>query len=465
MSKVRNVNFISWIKPLFFVSLIGPGLIGSAMPGQTPEKPVTLKQCIQSAIVHKASLQGARSEAMLAGLEKNEAMGKYLPQLTINYEYKYNPIIATQVIPTGQLLPDPTEEYRAIKFGMTWQQNVGITLWQPMLDFTIQSKLDESRINEQVKRAGYEVSEDDLKFDVLRSFSNIYLYQQQVDEAAVDTARTSASLGTISDKFEEGKILKPDLNKAILNHNNAKVAYRKAMSEVLKEKIFLSYLTGISLSELFEGSFDFAPLESSNLDRFTTRRATDSIARIRELTLKENLLNQQIRSERNKYVPQIGFEGFLGANQYSQTFDPFLANSWYGNSYLGLSLKMPLIPGESTSSKVKQLKEQTKITRYDREDLIDELKKDYLVAGADIARAKEDILMARANVELMTENFVIYRQRFEAGKIEAGDLNLQELDLQKETANLSKLRATLMTKQIEQLNAAGNLNPFLDLID
>ena len=433
-----------------------------SIPAWAREQPITLKQCIQSAIQNKASLQGARSEAMLAELQKNEAMGKYLPQLTLNYEYKYNPVIATQVIPTGQLMPDPTDEYRAIKFGMTWQQNAGITLYQPMLDFTIQSKLNESKINEQVKRAGYEVSEEDLKFDVLRSFANIYLYQQQVEEAVIDSARTFSSFYTIKVKFDEGKILKPDLNKAVLNHNNAKASYRKAMSEVLKEKLFLSYLTGISVTELFEGRFDFSPLASSSLDRYASGGATDSIAKIRELTLKENLLNQQIRSERNKYVPQVGLEGFLGANQYSQTFDPFLANSWYGNSYLGISLKMPLMPGESTSSKVKQLKEQTKITRSDKVELINQLKKDYLVAGADIAQAKEEILTARANIDLMSENFAIYRQRFEAGKIDAGDLNLQELDLQKETANLSKLKASLMIKQVEQLNAAGNLNRFLN---
>ncbi len=435
--------------------------ISLSIPAWAREKPITLKQCIQSAIEHKASLKSARSEAMLAEFETNEAMGKYLPQLTLNYEYKYNPVIATQVIPTGQLLPNPTEEYRAIKFGMTWQQNAGLTFYQPMLDFTIQSKLNESRINEQAKRAGYEVSEEDLKFDVLSSFANIYLYQQQVAEAVVDSARTFSSLSTIRVKFDEGKVLKPDLNKAILNHNNAKSACLKAMSEVLKEKLFLGYLSGIPLTDLFGGSFDFSPLSSSSLERYTSQRAIDSIAGIRELTFKEELLNQQIRSERNKYVPQIGFEGFLGANQYAQTFDPFLANSWYGNSYLGISVKMPLMPGESKSSKVKQLKEQTKITRSDKEELISRMKKDYLVAGAEIAQAKEEIAMALANVELMSENLTIYRERFDAGRIEAGDLNLQELDLQKESANLSKLKATLMTKQIEQLNAAGNLDHFL----
>lgn len=38
----------------------------------------------------------------------------------------------------------------------------------------------------------------------------------------------------------------------------------------------------------------------------------------------------------------------------------------------------------------------------------------------------------------MAENFAIYRERFDAGKIDASDLNLQELDLQKEKTGSSR---------------------------
>jgi len=440
-------------------------LIGFTIQAAAQEKTITLKQCITSAIQNKASLQSARSETMLAALEKNEAMGKYLPQLTLNYEYKYNPIIATQVIPTGQLQENPTDEYRPIKFGTNWQQNAGLTLYQPILDFTIQSKLNESRINEQVKRAGYEVSEEDLKYDVLRSYANLSLYIRQAEEAAVDSARTYRTLATIKAKFSEGTILKPDLNNAILNHNNAGSAWKKAASEVVKEKLFLAWLTGIPVNELFEGIFDFTPLTGPGLARFAGQWSVDSAAGIRELIFKENLLNLQIRSERNRYVPQVGLEAFMGGNQYSQTFDPFMADSWYGSSYVGISLKMPLMPGESTPNKIRQLKEQTRITRYDREDLSNQLKKDFLVAETEIGQMQQEIATVEVNVALMAENLAFYLDRFEAGRIDAGELNLQELGLQKEAASLSELKAGLITKQIEQLHASGNLNRFLEAVD
>jgi len=45
---------------------------------------------------------------------------KYLPDLSLNYNYRYNAIIPTQIIPVGQFNPVPTDEKRPIKFGTPW---------------------------------------------------------------------------------------------------------------------------------------------------------------------------------------------------------------------------------------------------------------------------------------------------------------------------------------------------------
>lgn len=61
----------------------------------------------------------------------------------------------------------------------------------------------------------------------------------------------------------------------------------------------------------------------------------------------------------------------------------------------------------------------------------------------------------------MTQNVIIFQERFIAGQYNASDLNLQELDLLKEKNSLLKQQADLILKQIEQLNFSGNLNEFL----
>ena len=424
-------------------------------------KIITLNECINDALTNKANIKASRTETIIAGLQNKEATGKYLPQLSFAYQYVYNPIIASQIVPTGQFLPVPTNEQRAIKFGTDWQQNAGLSLFQPIVDFTIQSKIAESRINEKIKNADLQIAGDELKFEVVKSFGKIMVLTEQEKSAVIDTARTFKSLTLTKRKFAEGKVLKPDLNKSQLNHNNALGSYKAAAAELIKEKIYMSFLTSIPLGEVLDGAFDFTPLISEKNLQPADSVNTAADANFQQLDLKQQLLKQQLKTERRKFTPTLGFQAFLGANQYSNTFDPLLANSWYGSSNVGLSVKLPILSGENTSSKIKQLETQTKTIDFNREDLKAKRTKDFRQAGEDIKKLKEQIQLDESNVELLSENVSIYQDRFSAGQLSVSDLNLQELDLQHEKTNLLKQQADLVNLEIQRINTSGNLNSFI----
>ena len=433
----------------------------AALSAQAQHKTITLPECINNALANKANIKASRTETIIAGLQNTEAKGKYLPQISIAYQYIYNPIIASQVVPTGQFLPVPTSEQRAIKFGTDWQQNAGISLFQPIVDFTIQSKIAESRINEKIKNADLQIAGDELKFEVLKSFGKIMVLTEQQNSAVIDTTRTFKSLTLIKAKLVEAKVLKTDLNKSQLNHNNALGSYKAAEAELLKEKIYLSFLTSIPLSELLDAGFDFSPLLSETNFQSVDSVNTATDANFQQLDFKQQLLKQQLKTERRKFTPTLGLQAFLGANQYSNTFDPLLANSWYGSSNVGLSLKLPILSGENTSSKLKQLETQAKTIDFNREDLRAKRYKDFWQTGEDIKKAKEQIQLSESNVGLLSENVSIYQDRFSAGQLTVNDLNLQELDLQHEKTNMLKQKADLINLRIQRINTSGNLNSFI----
>jgi outer membrane protein TolC len=428
---------------------------------QAQHKTITLSECINNAMANKANIKASRTETIIAGLQNAEAKGKYLPQISIAYQYIYNPIIASQVVPTGQFLPVPTSEQRAIKFGTDWQQNAGISLFQPIVDFTIQSKIAESRINEKIKNADLQIAGDELKFEVLKSFGKIMVLTEQENSAVIDTARTFKSLTLIKSKFAEGKVLKTDLNKSQLNHNNALGNYKASTTELVKEKIYLSFLTSIPLVELLDAGFNFSPLLTESNFQFVDSVNAAADANFQQLDLKQQLLKQQLKTERRKFTPTVGIQAFLGANQYSNTLDPFLANSWYGSSNVGLSFKLPVLSGENASSRIKQLETQAKTIDFNREDLKAKRNKDFWQTGEDIKKAKEQIQLSESNVSLLSENVTIYQDRFSAGQLTVNDLNLQELDLQHEKINLLKQKADLVNLQIQRINTSGNLNNFI----
>lgn len=440
------------------ILLLLSALLGTTLYAQ--DNPIRLSECIRLAIANKANILAVKTDVLVANLQELENRGKYMPQLSLAYEYRYNPIIASQVIPIGQLSPTPSDEMRAVQFGTKWQQTAGINLTQPLVDFSIKSKIAESRINEKVKQADIHIAEDELKYEVLRSFANLLVHTRQLESAVVDTARTFKSYELIKDKSDERRVLKTDVNKASLNHNNAVSSYKTAVSELVKEKIYLSFLTTLPINRLLDNTFDFSPFLPGNFSNANDNTRFDEIAGIRQLNFKEELVREQIRSEKHRYRPSLNFIGYFGANQYAEKFDPVMSNSWFGNSYMGLSFKMPLL-GENTRYKVGQLQAQMQGIAYNRSETKNKLIKDYLQAGEDIRKIREQIAITMDNVKLMNENVIIFQERFTVGQYNASDLNLQELDLLKEKNTLLKKQADLILKQIEQLNFSGNLDEFV----
>jgi outer membrane protein TolC len=423
---------------------------------------IKLITCIDSALSNRGNIRAVKTDIEIAKLQTSSAYQKYLPDLSLIYNYRYNPIIPTQIIPVGQFSPIPTNEKRPIKFGTEWQQNSGLNLYQPIIDFSIKSRVAESRINEKLKNTDASAAERDLKLEVIKSFTNIWLREEQLRSAELDTLRTSRTKELFMVKSKEGKVLKTEVNKAILNHNNALSNYVAVSSSLTREKIYMSFLTGISLENFLDGTFDFAPFSENVLKIGNTDPLLDSIPSVKSLRLRADLLGQQQKSERMKHTPTIGFEGFLGANQYTDTFNPFLSGSWYGSSYMGLSLRFQILSGSSTKNRVNQLRLEEKGLKSTLEDETNSVRNKSLLLTEEIRQIEYQAGLSKQNIRLYEENLSLNQDRFDKGQINAYDLLTDEIDFQKELSKFNEKRAELVYKKIELINNSGALSSFIE---
>jgi outer membrane protein TolC len=435
-------------------------LLFSLSKGLTGQE-IKLISCIDSALANKGNIRAVKTDIEIARLQTSSAYQKYLPDLSLTYNYRYNPITPTQIIPVGQFNPIPTDEKRPIKFGTDWQQNSGLSLYQPVIDLSIKSRVAESKINEKLKNTDAEAAERDLKMEVIRSFANIWLNEEQLRYAELDTIRTSRIKELFMTKYKEGKVLKTEVNRTILNHNNALSNYVAAASSLTREKIYMAFLTGISLETLLDGSFDFSPFAEGRLKAAINDPLPDSIPSVRSLRLRTELLEQQQKSERMKSTPTIGFEGFLGANQYTDAFNPFLSGSWYGSSYLGLSLRFRIISGSSTKNRVNQLKLEAKALKSTLEDETNNISNKSLLLAEEIRQIEYQAGLLKQNIALYEENLSLNQDRLDKGQINAYDLLNDEIDFQKEISEFNEKRAELVYKQIELINNSGVLSVFI----
>jgi len=433
-----------------------------SLTGLLSGQDIKLITCIDSALVNRGNIKAVRTDIEIAKLQTSSAYQKYLPDLSLSYNYRYNPIIPTQIVPVGQFNPTPTDEKRPIKFGTNWQQNSGINMYQPIIDFSIKSKVEESRINEKLKNTDAAAAEYDLKLEVIKTFTNIWLMEEQLHSAALDTLRTSSTKELFLVKSKEGKVLRTEVNKAVLNHNNALSNYVATSSSLTREKIYMSFLTGISLETLLDGTFDFSPFSDDVLKISNTDPLLDSVPSVQNLRLRAELLTQQKKSEKIKQTPTIGFEGFLGANQYTDTFDPFLQGSWYGSSYLGLSLRFQVLSGSTKRNRVNQLNLEGKSLKSKLDDEINSVSNKSLLLSEEISQIEFQAGLYKQNIALYEENLSLNQDRFDKGQINAYDLLTDEIDFQKELARYNEKRAELVYKQIELINNSGTLSSFIE---
>lgn len=446
------------LKKLILLSLIT--VLTNGISGQV----ITLPACIDSALTNKGNIKAARTDYLIAKLQTSSVYQKYLPDLSFNYNYRYNPVIPAQIIPVGQFNPVPTDEKRAIKFGTEWQQNAGLTLYQPLTDFSIRSRLAESRINEKLKSTDIYAAETELKLEVIKTFVNIWILKEQLNSALLDTTRSFSTKELLLIKYQEGKVLKTDVNKAILNHNNTLSDYAAAASAYIREKLYLSFLTGITPGKLLENSFDFSPLKENFIKTEYSKPLFDSIPSVRNIMIRSELTRQQQRSEKMKNYPILGFDGFLGTVQYTDSFKPFLMENCYGNSYLGLNLKFRILSENNTGNRIKQLKLEQSRLSSSLDDEINNINNKSLSLIEDIKQLKFQAELSEINIRLYEENLLLNRERFEKGQLNVYDLLNDEIDFRKEQSRLNWKKAELIHKQIDLINNTGSLSLFIETL-
>jgi len=434
-------------------------LLVTALPAQP--RLVTIRDCLDAARMHKQELLAAEYDVQIVRSRAAGEKGSLGPRMTLGYDLDYHVIIPTQVIPTGEFLPVPSDEQRPVRFGTPWQQAAGMTVYQPLLDYLNRSRIAERDLEVRLREVDLQAREETLAGDILRSSSRLRTLAAAITRSTIDTAGTWTIIQRVRARVEEGLEIRSELNEARVNHNRLRAAFLDLLAEERQEKIRLAWLSGIPVSEMEEAVFDFRPLDGDSLERLAGRFTPDSSPAFQSYDWQEKWLGQQIQTTRRKRMPVLGLQGFLGANQFANAFAPFQANTWYGSSYMGIHLSFPLLPGEDLKNGIRQLQLAQDQVRSTREEARDRQAKDDHIASDELRRLREQEAIIRSNLELLDENVQLIGERYVRGQVTAQRLMETEIEWQREHAVLLELESNRTLRLLDKILASGQLSEFL----
>jgi outer membrane protein TolC len=433
-------------------------LLALAVPAGA-QRSLTLSQAINHAFQNRKNIQAGRSDQVIRKLQTDALYRKYWPQVSAEYTYQYNPILQTSILPIGVFNPSyPPGATEAIQFGTKWSQSAGLTLNQPLIDLSVNRQINEAKLQERIVAAAQAQTEYDLAYTVAQAYIDINVQETKVRSAIADTSRTWVSYQLLQDKFDQKRLLRSELNKGKINHNNALQQYQKAVSQLIEDKVYLLFLIGRKDIDNADIVLDTSFMATPLLAVATHQATATSIPELQQLELNSEVSAKQIRTERAKYLPTLSLKGYLGANQYTNNLDPTAPNSWFGLSYVGIDLKYPLLFGEDKKKKIQQLQLQASQYEQQKEDKAAQYDKDAITAKIRMERILAELRLQEENILLSKQSVTIFQYRVSEGQESASSLNLEEADLQKLDADYQGNRKQYWLYYLDFLRATGKLD-------
>ncbi len=419
---------------------------------------LTLSKAINEAFLNRKNILAGKMDQEIRKLQTEALYRRFWPQLSAGYTYQYNPILQTSILPIGVFNPAyPADATKSVQFGTKWSQAAGLTLSQPLIDISVNRQIKEGKLQERIAAALQAQTEYELAATVAQAYFNILLQEAKIVSAASDTNRTWQSRLLLQNKFDQKRLLKSELNRGKINHNNAVQLYYNAVAQLIEDKVFLLFLIGRNKIEQTDIRLDTAYLNFETLQLPDVQPKVANIPELQQLQLKAELAGVQAKTERAKYLPTLWLKGYLGGNQYTNTFDPVAANSWFGLSYAGVELKYPLITGDDKKRKIEQMRMQSAQFNQQQEDRAAQYYKDAVVARIKLDRILNELKAQRENIGLGKEAVTIYQERVSEGQESVSALNLEEANLQKTETEYQKNTAQYLLYYLDYLKAAGKL--------
>ena len=225
-----------------------------------------------------------------------------------------------------------------------------------------------------------------------------------------------------------------------------------------KYKVYMLFLTGETAVERSDFAIDTSYTKLYKLTISGIPPATKAIPELLQLELQAQLAGEQTKSEKAKHLPVLSMKGFLGANQYTNNFNPIEANTWFGLSYVGIDLKFPLLFGENLQKNIRILQLQTNQYNQQKADKSALYTKDATTSKLKMERVMSQLATQEANLALSSESIAITQARFAEGQESASALNLEEASLQSLKAEYRMNKKQLWNSWLNYLKASGQLS-------
>lgn len=405
-------------------------VLGIAVAQQDPLGPtLSYDQAITRARTYNPELRARTSATRASQAAVSEAQTGLVPRVELNYDLQRNLIVPTTPIPGNALDPngDPNV-VTPVKFATGWTSAAGVLASFTVFDPATYGAVEEREIRTRLDMTEEKITETDIITEVGLAYTDVVIAREQRMLSAQDTLNAYRAYLVVRDQHAVGRRTIIELNTARIELDAAATRFHDAGRVLRSAEQRLLYHVGTDVSEAMMPQLtDSLPALYLRFQSIPEAPYNDSLsATFEKYSQQAELTSAQKHYTSMGFVPTITLTGFYGANYFNNVLMLGNTDAWYGNSYLQLSVRVPLTNAFERSFTVSKLNSQLEVDKARLESSMNKRRYDLERAKTDHRFYREDVQRKKSTMELTQRSFEEALHQLEQGRLLGSELSQAE---------------------------------------
>lgn len=398
-----------------------------------PER-LTLEETIAYALEHAP--ERIRQKLMVdeAAIRLNETRLQQLPDIYASSDLRRNLIIPSTPVPAHLFDPDASEgELMYLRFNTTWNASAGLNLSYDLFNPEKVNSVGEQKQQLKIQQYDEMISEKELREQIAIAYAECVIAEEQLRSCRQDTSYYALLLRNAGDLYEKEQL-------SLVEKNEIQKAYNESVANCLRaEKIAadtganLLFLAGAKVTPQTVAALQLEediPSLLAKVDQPASTTLTGKELEVMKQNERMSLAALRTRSAEWKYAPTLTLNGYLGTNYYNNELQLFNDRYWRGNSYLGLSLKIPISQSLSTAKEVSRLRLQQRLEEASLLEIRNRQEKERMEEASQLVVLRESYRLSDENLVLSMQNLKAAQMQYEKEYILQQQLLSEQLKAQ-----------------------------------
>ncbi|MDP5172369.1 MAG: TolC family protein [Bacteroidia bacterium] len=378
-----------------------------------------LDHAISIALTERSDLQQYEVQARRNEAQLQVIKTQYLPQLSGNVQGRYNFINPVSVLPANIFDPSqPSDELISARFGTNWSYSAGVSLSQPLYAPSVGGQVSEQLLEARRSQIDARGAREQVVADVTEAYYGVLAGESEISLALADSLAAATVYQNLVEEQRAGRTLAPEVEQAELQLAQVTLRLRRTRQNLLTLKQLLLSTMNQPLDQA-ENMVPAVSLESCLRELEEPRQSSGGVAdrvELAQLSLEQDLLRTQALNQRKLMLPTLSLDAYLGANHFSNSFEPFNGARWFGNSYAGLSLNIPITDIVKASRNEDVIETEQAENRLEQQDFLRKAGYEVADAQAQLDYAWQNLAIQRRAVQLAENQLQVATAQSEEGR-------------------------------------------------